>query len=79
VPKRTPAEPKPFVLCFEAHATNGQVWALKTGKNWIHAREVSVLVPTLTVYRGRNAPQPRAYLVGNGVVTRYGGNLVITG
>lgn len=74
-------KPRPFILCFESHraaAHDGSVWAVKHGKNWVHAREVCVLVPTLTVYRGASAKQPKAFLTGIGVVTRDGDTLRIT-
>lgn len=71
-------QPRPFLLCFEANAADGRVWAVKVDHVWRLAREVSVLVPMLTVYRGPHARQPRAFMVGEGVVSRKGDTLVIT-
>lgn len=63
-------QPQPFLICFEAHnrRKNGRVWAVKQGSRWRMAREVSILVPTLTVYKGADAKEPKAYLQGVGVV-----------
>jgi hypothetical protein len=71
-------EPRQFIVCFEGHGHAAGAWSVKTRQNWIHADEISILVPVLTVYKGPTAPQPRAYLTGFGVVTRRGRTLVIT-
>lgn len=59
---------RPFVLCFEAHRLDGQVWAVRQGRSWRLTKTVDVLVPVMTVYRGPAARQPKAYLYGVGVV-----------
>jgi hypothetical protein len=72
-------KPQPFMLCFNEHQDDGRrVWAVKVNDVWKLAREVSCLVPTLTVYMGPKGRQPRAFLVGEGVVSRKGDTLVIT-
>ena len=60
-------KPQKFLLCFErTNARAGYVWSVKIGRRWIHAKEVSVHVPVVTVWRGSTADQPRAYLYGMG-------------
>jgi hypothetical protein len=54
------------------------VWCIRTGGKWLNARTIDVQVPTTTVFRGRSARQPKAYLEGVGVVTQRGDDLVIT-
>lgn len=72
-------KPKPFTVCFEAHVKNRRVWAVKQGRTWRTARSVSIQVPTSTVYKGAEARQPRAYMVGIGIVRRASaGRLVIS-
>lgn len=61
-------KPSKFVLCFENHATDGLVWALKVGRTWTRHREIVCFAPLKTVYKGREARQPRAYMVGEGVI-----------
>ena len=50
------------ILCFEAHHADGRVWAVRHRGRWMRATRVSVQAPNVTVYRGRKAPQPKAYL-----------------
>lgn len=50
------------ILCFEAHARDGRVWAVRHKGRWMRARRLVVEAPTETVYRGREARQPKAYL-----------------
>lgn len=57
-----------FILCFESHAEDGKVWAIRTKGKWIRVTHVLCGVPVETVYRGSNARQPKAYLVGEGHV-----------
>lgn len=57
-------------ICFEAHQSDGQVWAVREGNQWHRAREIRSTIPLTTVYRGPDAPQPKAYLRGVGVVRR---------
>lgn len=68
---------KPFILCFEAHRTDGQVWAVKYGRSWQLAKTVRLEVPVETVYLGLTCRQPRAFLTGLGVISRDGDHLVI--
>jgi hypothetical protein len=68
----------PFILCFEAHgAPGGRVWSVRQGNRWRHAQFVNVFVPLVTVYHGPDARQPKAYLLGIGVVKRHGSRLEI--
>lgn len=69
---------RPFILCFEAHRSDGNVWAVQQARRWTLAPAVDVRVPTVTVYRGRDVEQPRAYLQGVGVVRKEPYGLVIT-
>lgn len=69
--------PKHFILCFEAHRKDGRVWAVRQEGSWRLSREVDVLVPMNTVYRGPSARQPKAYLEGFGVVRGDKESLVI--
>lgn len=70
----------PFAVCFEQHAAHGRVWAVKfpmgdidDDQGWQFAHSVIIQRPTQTVYRGLNAEQPKAYLMGecDGVVLDY--------
>lgn len=76
------SKPRAVLVCFEDHRADGRVWAVRvnTGKRarWRFAKELSILCPLVTQYRGPHAPQPRAFLVGYGVVTRLGDTLVIS-
>lgn len=45
-------------------APNGRVWAVRAGNQWYTGRRVRSSVPLATVFRGRHAQQPKAYLVG---------------
>lgn len=71
-------KPRPFILCFDSHRPDGLVWTIKQGGRWSMAREITVLVPMRTVYRGSLARQPKAFLVGEGVVSRKGDALIVT-
>lgn len=50
------------ILCFEAHHRDGRVWAIRHRNRWIRAKRVKVSADHVTVYRGPEARQPRAYL-----------------
>lgn len=52
----------PTILCFEAHAADGRVWSVRHQNRWQTCHAVRVLAPVETVYRGRAARQPKAYL-----------------
>lgn len=56
----------------------GRVWAVQTAGRYLTATAVDCRVPTETVFRGRDASQPRAYLRGVGVVRQRGARIVIT-
>jgi hypothetical protein len=59
------------LLCFErTNAKDGAVWSVKVNGRWLRAREVFCAVPVVTVWKGRTAKQPRAYLEGRGIVRR---------
>lgn len=64
------ADRVPFVLCFEAHRPDGAVWAVlreaepREDGPWEFFAAVDMQVPAMTVYRGPQAAQPRAYLMG---------------
>ena len=75
---RRVAQPKIIWICFDAHATDGNVWAIREGNQWHRAQHINSQVTLTTIYRGRSAPQPRAYLRGQGVVTLNGNIASIT-
>jgi hypothetical protein len=56
------------------------VWAVQWNGHYFTATEVRVFVPVCTVFKGMQSKQPRAYLVGRGVVrrTRLTKEIVIT-
>lgn len=67
-------------LCFEAHKADGNVWSVWHGNRWHEAAHVicdGVLLET--VYRGKEARQPKAYLTTRQAVTvdRHGTTLVL--
>jgi len=67
------------ILCFEAHAKDGRVWALRHRGRWMRARRLVVTAPVVSVYRGPMARQPKAYfacLVAVKVVRRAGALIV---
>ena len=65
-------------LCFDAHARDGNVWAIREGNTWHRVASIDARVPLRTVYRGPKAKQPRAYLRGQGVVTMHRGTATLT-
>jgi hypothetical protein len=66
-------------LCVDRFdAKDGYVWAIRAGNRWFTAKHVKQQIPMETVFRGRHARQPKAYLRGYGVVTDDGcGTLTI--
>jgi hypothetical protein len=71
---------KPRVFWLHVHhfdAARGRVWAVQTGGKYLTAAQIDVRVPLATVFRGRRARQPRAYLRGRGVIRRRAGVLMI--
>ena len=65
-------------VCFDNHAEDGCVWAVREGKRWHRAALIDIHVPMQSVYRGPNARQPRAYFLARGQVTRSGDRLILT-
>lgn len=65
-------------VCFDNHAADGQVWAVREGNRWHRAAHIDIRLPLTSVYRGPDAPQPRAYFRGEGQMTRQGDTLVLT-
>ncbi len=64
-------------ICFEAHAADGQVWAVKARNRWMTAAHVQCLgVELQTVYRPRG-PEPKAYLRGSARVVYQDGDSII--
>lgn len=47
---------------------NPNIWTVHTSKACIPARHVVVQVPIEAIYKGPEAPQPRAFLVGRGQI-----------
>jgi len=45
------------------------VWTVHTYKQCIPAKTVKVNVPLQAIYKGSKHPQPRAFMVGRGVIT----------
>ena len=73
--------PQTLWLCFDAHAADGLVWAVRAGRTWLRAAMVETDgMDWTTVYRGPTAPQPRAYLRGAGrVIEHANGSLTLVG
>ena len=61
---------------FGAKRAAKDVWTVHLSDRCIPARKVEVKVPVETVYKGDEAPQPRAFLRGRGVVKVRRGGLV---
>lgn len=62
-------KPQKVIVCIDRFdAKGGRVWAVRTGRTWITAKTVHVWIDMETVFKGRNARQPKAYLEGYGVV-----------
>lgn len=79
MPKSSHSEPRVFRLHIDAFdAPRGRVWAVQTGGRYLTARRVVCRVPTESIFRGRGARQPRAYLRGRGVVHQRGAVIRIT-
>ena len=65
-------------MCSKAHkiwlcvdrfdAPDGKVWAVRDGRRWCSARTVKIDIVMETIFRGKEAMQPKAYLMGVGVV-----------
>ena len=54
-----------FLLCVDRLDKDDQkVWAVRISNKWLTARAVNVCVPVTTIFRGRSARQPKAYLTG---------------
>lgn len=64
-------------ICFDNHAADGRVWAIREGRKWHRAAYVEIQIPVQSVYRGAHARQPRAYFRAEGVVVRRGTTLII--
>lgn len=61
--------PKKVIVCVDRlDASDGMVWAVRTRGKWLAAKHVKIAVAMETVFRGREAMQPKAYLEGVGVV-----------
>lgn len=66
-------------LCFEAHHEDGRVWAVRYGNRWHRTKAVHSMIPWFTHYRGPQASQPRAYLVGDATqVVKNNDQIIIT-
>lgn len=62
-----------IVLCVDRFdAKDGRVWAVRTGRQWLTAHTVHVWIDMETVFRGKDAIQPKAYLTGVGVAREDG-------
>jgi hypothetical protein len=65
-------------ICFDNHADDGLVWAVREGNVWHRGATVNIHGQLESVYRGPNARQPRAYFRAIGKVTKKGKTLTIT-
>ena len=64
---------KKVIVCIDRFdAKDGRIWAVRTRGKWFTARRVQIGIAMETVFRGRDAMQPKAYLQGIGVVRAYG-------
>jgi hypothetical protein len=68
-----------FLVCIDRlDKRDDWVWAVRWGNTWALARRVTIRVPVRTVFKGRRARQPRAYLAGIGTTfTQRGGQVTI--
>lgn len=48
---------------------DGNVWAVRYGKEQFIVHEVEIHIPLHTVFHGVDAKQPKAYLKGHGIVS----------
>lgn len=62
----------------EFDATKGRIWMVKTRGLRINAHTVELHVLVTTVFKGKDARQPKAYLEGRGRVHVSGGRVIIT-
>jgi uncharacterized membrane protein len=53
-------------VSFESHSRDRRVWSIRAGNRWYRCKTVNIQIPMQTVYRGRQASQPKAYLRGRG-------------
>lgn len=68
-----------FILCIDRFdEPNGWIWSVRVGNKWLNATNVQVNVPMVTVFRGVQARQPKAFLTGVGVVRQTGSMIFIT-
>lgn len=59
------SRPRKFILCIDHFdALRSRIWALHVDGGWTCAKAADVRVPTKTVFKGRRAKQPKAYLTG---------------
>ena len=56
----------------------GLVWALSYGSRYFVLKQIDCRVPVVTVFRGVDAKQPRAFLTGVGQITINENRAVIT-
>lgn len=67
------------ILCFEAHARDGRVWALRHRGKWTRAKQLICTAPIYSVYKGKDARQPKAFFrcFGHVKVVRREGALIV--
>lgn len=64
-------------VCFDNHADDGLVWAVREGNRWHRAAAIDIRVPLTSVYRGPRAPQPRAYFRGRASVEHHPHTIIL--
>lgn len=69
--KSLSAKPRVFWLHFNrfgAKRAAQDVWTVHLSDRCVPAKKVVVNVPLETIYKGDDAPQPRAFLRGRGII-----------
>lgn len=63
---------------FDASRFAGDIWTIRQHNRNCYVKRVVCEVPLVTIYRGHEARQPRAYLKGIGVVRIQQGHAIIS-
>ena len=71
------AHTKALLVCFDHHASDGRVWAIRYGRRWLRCRHVILTGTWRSEYAGPTARQPRARFVGRGTLRRITGAIVV--
>lgn len=56
---------------------NPKVWTVHTSKGCVQTKEVCCWAPMMSVYKGTNARQPRAFMEGRGIIRVFPDRVII--